>query len=134
MLPIPPFSILLMSDTDKARLILTDEPYNIPVADHETSGIHREFLMVSGTMTEAEFATFNTAWIGASLGHLCDGGLFATFIDWRGYPMVVAAAVQLGLAPFDLIVWAKTNADIGQSLSLPTRAFAALQEGRCAPH
>ena len=104
---------LLMSDTGKARLILTDPPYNIPVGDDETNGIHRAFLPVSGTMAEAEFAAFNNAWIGASLAYLCDGGLFATFINWRGYPMVAAVAEQLGLAPVDLIVWAKTHADIG---------------------
>ena len=39
---------VLMSDNNKARLILTDEPYNVPVAGHVTSGVHREFLMASG--------------------------------------------------------------------------------------
>src|SRR6516225_3970582 len=90
---------ILMSDKEKTRLILTDEPYNVPVAGHVTSGAHREFLMASGEMTDAEFRAFNTAWIGASLPHLRDGGLFATFIDWRGYPAVVAAALQLDLEP-----------------------------------
>jgi len=64
-------------------------------------------------MTEAEFQAFNTDWIGACLTHLRDGGLLGTFIDWHSYPTVVAAAVQLGLAPLDLIVWAKTKADMG---------------------
>src|SRR5262249_32572358 len=103
---------ILMPDTDPARLILTDEPYNVPVADHATSGVHREFLMGS-TMTEAEFHDFNTDWIGACLPHFCNGGLLATFIDWRGCPTVVAAALELDLAPFDLIVWAKTDANGG---------------------
>ena len=103
---------VLMSD-EKARLILTDEPYNVPVAGHVTGGAHREFLMASGEMTGAEFQAFNGAWIGASLPHLCDGGLFGTFIDWRGYPAVIAAALQLGLVPLNLIVWAKTNAGMG---------------------
>jgi DNA modification methylase len=104
---------VLMFGEDKARLILTDEPYNGSVADHETSGQHREFLLASGEMDDAEFQAFNMAWIGACLPHLCDGGLCATFIDWRGYPAVVAAALQLGLTPFDLIVWAKTNGGMG---------------------
>jgi DNA modification methylase len=104
---------ILMSDSNKARLVLTDEPYNVPIAGHVTSGEHSEFLMASGEMTDSEFRAFNTAWIGASLGHLRDGGLFATFIDWRGYPAVVAAASGLGLAPINLIVWAKANAGMG---------------------
>jgi DNA modification methylase len=103
---------ILMSD-DEARLILTDEPYNVPVAGHVTGGVHREFLMASGEMSDAEFRAFNAAWIGTSLRHLRDGGLFGTFIDWRGYPAVIAAALQLGLTSFNLIVWAKTNAGMG---------------------
>src|SRR5499427_5735011 len=102
----------LMSD-DKARLILTDQPYNVSIADHVTSGDHREFLMASGEMSDAEFRAFNAAWIGTSLRHLCDGGLFGTFIDWRGYPAVHAAALQFGLVPFNLVVWAKTKAGMG---------------------
>jgi DNA modification methylase len=102
----------LMSD-DKARLILTDQPYNVSIADHVTSGDHREFLTASGEMSDAEFRAFNAAWIGTSLRHLYDGGLFGTFIDWRGYPAVHAAALQFGLVPFNLVVWAKTNPGIG---------------------
>ena len=102
----------LMAD-DKARLILTDQPYNVSIADHVTGGDHREFLMASGEMSDTEFRAFNAAWIGSSLRHLCDGGLFGTFIDWRGYPAVHAAALQFGLVPFNLVVWAKTNPGIG---------------------
>jgi len=124
---------ILMSDNDKARLILTDEPYNVPVAGHVTSGVHREFLMASGEMTDAEFRAFNTAWIGASLGHLRDGGLFATFIDWRGYPAVIAAALQLGLNPFNLVVWAKTNAGMGSLYRSQHELLPLFKKGK-APH
>jgi len=104
---------VLMFGEDKARLILTDEPDNGSVAGHETTGEHRGFLLANGEMNDAEFRAFNTAWIGACLPYVCDGGLYATFTDWRGYPAVVAAALQLGLAPFDLIVWAKTDGAMG---------------------
>jgi len=124
---------ILMFGNDKARLILTDEPYNVPVAGHVTSGAHREFLMASGEMTDAEFRAFNTAWIGASLPHLHDGGLFATFIDWRGYPAVVAAALQLELAPFNLIVWAKTNAGMGSLYRSQHELLPLFKKGK-APH
>jgi DNA modification methylase len=49
----------------------------------------------------------------AVLGHLADGGLFGTFIDWRGLPTVQAAATELSLSPINLIVWGKTNAGMG---------------------
>jgi hypothetical protein len=47
---------MLMCDTDRARLILTDEPYNVPVADHATTKVGGPFLMGSA-MTEAEFSS-----------------------------------------------------------------------------
>jgi DNA modification methylase len=49
----------------------------------------------------------------AALPHLQEGGVLATFIDWRGYPTANAAALKLGLAPLNLIVWRKTNAGMG---------------------
>jgi DNA modification methylase len=122
-----------MSDNDKARLILTDEPYNVPIAGHVTGGAHREFLMASGEMTHAEFQAFNTAWIGAALPHLHDGGLFGTFIDWRGYPAVITAALQLDLIPINLIVWAKTNAGMGSLYRSQHELLPLFKKGN-APH
>ena len=124
---------ILMSDKEKTRLILTDEPYNVPVAGHVTSGAHREFLMASGEMTDAEFRAFNTAWMTASLNYLCDGGLIATFIDWRGYPAVLAAVLQLDLVPFNLIVWAKTNAGMGSLYRSQHELLPLFKKGD-APH
>jgi len=82
----------------QARLIHTDEPYNVPISGHVTKGEHREFVMAAGEMSEEQFRAFNDAWMAAALPHLCDGGFFGTYIDWRGYPTVHAAASQLGLA------------------------------------
>ena len=103
----------LMEGDAPVRLILTDEPYNVRIAGNVTGGKHREFAMASGEMSNKEYLHFNVGWIGAALPHVCDGGVFGTFIDWRGYPIVAAAAAQLGLTPLNLIVWAKTNAGMG---------------------
>jgi DNA modification methylase len=106
------FHALMQSET--ARLILTDEPYNVPIAGHVTHGSrHREFAMASGEMSDHEFASFNADWMEACLAYLREGGIFATFIDWRGYPIVHGAAVGLGLGPLNLVVWSKTNAGMG---------------------
>ena len=104
---------LVMSGDPPARCVLTDEPYNVPIAGHVTGGQHREFAVASGEMTDAEFLAFNEIWMAAVLPFLCDGGVFGTFIDWRGYSIVDLAAVKLGLKPLNLIVWAKTNAGMG---------------------
>ena len=39
-----------------ARLILTDPPYNVPIAGNVTKGRHREFVQASGEMTPDEYA------------------------------------------------------------------------------
>ena len=103
---------LLQGDAS-ARLVLTDEPYNVKVAGNVTRGDHREFAMASGEMTDAEFLAFNGAWIATVLPYLCEGGILGTFIDWRGLPTVHSAVGNLGLVPLNLIVWAKTNAGMG---------------------
>jgi hypothetical protein len=66
---------------------------NVPIVGHVTGGRHREFAMASGEMTGAEFLAFNEARMAAGLPCLCDGGVFGTLIDWRGYPTVDSAAV-----------------------------------------
>ena len=97
----------------QARLVLTDVPYNVAIAGHVTGGDHREFAMASGEMSDEQFARFNDAWMAVAAGCLVDGGLLATFIDWRGLGSVNDAAHRLGLAQLNLIVWGKTNAGMG---------------------
>jgi hypothetical protein len=53
---------LMQSDT--ARMIFTDEPFNVAIGGHVTGGEHREFVMASGEMTDAQFLEFNRRWIG----------------------------------------------------------------------
>jgi len=69
----------------------------------------------------------------AALSFLCDGGVIGTFIDWRGYPNVAAAASKLGLEPLNLIVWAKTNAGMG-SLYRSQHELLPLFKNGSAPH
>jgi hypothetical protein len=116
-----------------ARLVLTDEPYNVPIAGHVTGGRHREFGMASGEMTDAEFLAFNEARMAAVLPCLCDGGVFGSFIDWRGYPTVHSAAFTLGLKPLNLVVWTKTNAGMG-SLYRSQHELLPLFKNGSAPH
>jgi DNA modification methylase len=98
-----------------------------------TGGDHREFVMASGEITDAQFLDFNRRWVAALLPYLADGGIFGTFIDWRGLPIVHAAAIQLGLFPINLVVWAKTNAGMG-SLYRSQHELLPLFKKGTAPH
>jgi hypothetical protein len=60
----------LLEGDAPARLVLTDELYNVKIAGHVTAGAHREFAMASGEMTDAEFLAFNDAWMAAVLPYL----------------------------------------------------------------
>jgi DNA modification methylase len=124
---------LMEGDQDPVRLVLTDEPYNVKIAGHVTGGAHREFAMASGEMSDEEFLGFNIAWIEAALPHLCEGGVFGSFIDWRGAPIVNAAAAKLALTPLNLIVWVKTNAGMG-SLYRSQHELLPLFKKGAAPH
>ena len=95
------------------EIVLTDEPFNVAIGGHVTGGDHREFVMASGEMTNEQFLEFNHSWMEAILPYLIEGGILGTFIDWRGLPVAHTAAIALGLAPLNLIVWAKTNAGMG---------------------
>jgi DNA modification methylase len=89
--------------------------------------------MASGEMSDEEFLAFNKAWIGAAVGKLCDGGLIGTYIDWRGYPKVDAAALATGLIPINLIVWTKTNGGLGSLYRSQHELFPLYKKGT-APH
>jgi hypothetical protein len=57
----------LMQRGEQARLVLTDEPYNVPNVGHVTSqGHHREFAMAAGEMSREEFEAFNRAWMSST--------------------------------------------------------------------
>ena len=71
--------------------------------------------------------------MAAVLRCLCDGAVFGTFIDWRGYPTVHSAAVKLGLKPLNLIVWSKTNAGMGSLYRSQHELLPVFKNGS-APH
>ena len=98
---------------EEVRLVLTDEPFNVKIAGHVTSGVHREFAMAAGEMSRAEFEAFNVAWMTPCLQRLMPGGLLATFMDWRSIELVLTAGRQLDLELLNLVVWDKTNAGMG---------------------
>jgi DNA modification methylase len=71
--------------------------------------------------------------MAAVLPCLCDGGVFGSFIDWRGYPTVHSAALKRGLKPLNLVVWTKTNAGMG-SLYRSQHELLPLFKNGSAPH
>jgi hypothetical protein len=46
-----PATIEMVMQGDVARMVFTDEPFNVQIGGHVTGGTHREFVMASGEMT-----------------------------------------------------------------------------------
>ena len=96
-----------------AAMVLTDPPYNVRIAGNVTRGKHREFAMASGEMTPEQFENFHKQWMACALPCLCDGGVLASFMDWRGLRGLLNAAKRHDLDQLNLLVWSKTNAGMG---------------------
>ena len=124
----------LMLVGELARVVLTDTPYNVPNAGHVTSQAHhREFAMAAGEMSREEFAAFLRDWMAAADAHVVDGGLIATFIDWRSVELVLACGRELGLNLLNVIVWAKSNGGLGSFWRSQHELLPAFKKG-VVPH
>jgi hypothetical protein len=103
--------------------------YIVRISGNVSGGDHREFAMASGEMSDVEFLAFNEAWMSAVSSYLCDSGILGTFIDWQGLQTVQAAAAKVGLAPLNLIVWAKTNGGMGSLYCSQHELLPLLKKG-----
>ena len=105
----------LMAD-EKARVVFTDPPYNVPIAGH-VGGLgsvkHREFAMASGEMTEAEFERFLATIFANMAGVSLDGAIHFVCMDWRHMGEVLAAGKNVYSALKNLCVWNKDNGGMG---------------------
>ena len=120
----------------KAQLVFTDPPYNVPIDGH-VSGLgavrHEDFRMASGEMTEAEYTDF----LRTAFTHLAafstDGAIHFICADWRhAYEFLTAGrAVYSELK--NLIVWVKTNAGMGTFYRSQHELIFAFKNGT-SPH
>lgn len=104
----------LIRPDERVRLVLTDVPFNVPIRGHCTGQAHhREFQVAHGELSREEFDVFNRDWMRLASSVLIDGGLLATFIDWRSVELILSAGRELDLDLLNIIVWSKSNAGQG---------------------
>ena len=80
---------------DKARMVLTDQPYNLRIQGHVGDlgkHKHREFVQASGEMDEAQFTQFLTTSIAALAESCGDGALLYVFMDWRNQGEILSGS------------------------------------------
>lgn len=119
-----------------AQLVLTDAPYNVPIAGH-VSGlgktVHREFAMASGEMCPDEFIAFLASVMRLLARFSQPGSIHFHFMDWRHLREMLAAADGIYSELKNLCVWAKTNAGMGSFYRSHHELVFVFKAGR-APH
>ncbi|MCK8465190.1 site-specific DNA-methyltransferase [Aliiroseovarius sp. S1339] len=101
---------------EKAQMIFTDPPYNVPIAGH-VSGLgkkqHREFAMASGEMSQGGFTDFLRSAFRNLTSVSADGAIHFICMDWRHMRELLDASEGVYSEFKNLCVWAKTNAGMG---------------------
>jgi DNA modification methylase len=100
----------------KANVVFADPPYNVRISGHVSGNgkiQHREFLMGSGEMSDAEFSTFLTDALSLAARHTKKGSLHYVCMDWRHMTDLLAAGLGVYSELKNLCVWAKHNAGMG---------------------
>ncbi|MDB5538893.1 MAG: methylase [Devosia sp.] len=102
--------------SDRADLIFTDPPYNVPIDGH-VSGLgairHREFAFAAGEMSPARFTAFLKQTLSNAAAMTRDGAIAFVCMDWRHIRELLDAAEGVFSELKNLCVWNKTNGGMG---------------------
>jgi DNA modification methylase len=106
----------LLMDNERADLIFTDPPYNVPIDGHVT-GLgrirHREFAMGVGEMSRDEFTRFLQQTLGHAAALARDGAIAFVCMDWRHMGELLKAGQAVFSELKNLCIWNKTNGGMG---------------------
>lgn len=125
-----------LMQSDQARMIFTDPPYNVPIDGHVGGSgktKHREFAMASGEMSSSEFTGFLRQAFQNLVRHSVDGAIHFICMDWRHMPEILNAGQGVYTELKNLIVWAKDNGGMGTFYRSRHELIFAFKAGQ-APH
>jgi 16S rRNA G966 N2-methylase RsmD len=131
-----PDSYAVLLGADRAQMIFSDPPYNVPILGHVGgSGAvqHREFQMASGEMTVPEFTAFLTGAMKNMAGFSVDGSIHFACVDWRHVSEMLAAGTATYTELKNICVWKKTNAGMGSFYRSQHELICVFKNGR-SPH
>jgi hypothetical protein len=103
-------SYLRLLGDERARLVLTDPPYNVRIAGH-ARGLgceqHADFVMAAGEMTEPEFTSFLDTAFQQMNAFSVPGAVHFTFMDWRHLREALSAGYKTYDALLNICTWVK---------------------------
>jgi DNA modification methylase len=100
----------------KANLVFTDPPYNVVVDGHASGNgqiSHREFVMASGEMNEAEFVAFLNTGLRLLVKNSTAESVHFICMDWRHMGEILSAGRQSYDSLLNVCVWVKNNGGMG---------------------
>ena len=110
-----PLSYRVLMGGALARMVITDPPFNCPIAGHVTvSGkAAHDFAMAKGEMTPAEFRAF----LKTACQNMADvsmaGSLHFIFQDWRQLGVLLSDGSEVYTEQKNLCVWNKQTGSMG---------------------
>jgi DNA modification methylase len=129
-----PLSFKLLMGRERAQLVFTDPPFNVPIAGHVCGAAkHREFRMGSGEMSSAEFERFLATALGHATNYSADGAIHYVCMDWRHIPELLSATANLYTELKNVCVWNKSNAGMGSLYRSKHELVFVFKKGR-GPH
>ena len=130
-----PAVICALMGGEKAAMIFTDPPYNVPIDGHVSGNgsiQHRDFAQASGEMSREEFTNFLRKAFANLIAHSDDGSIHFIFMDWRHMQEIQEAANGLYSELKNLIVWAKDAGGMGTFYRSRHELIFAFKNGTAA--
>ncbi len=119
-----------------AQMVITDPPYNVAI-DGNVCGSgrikHRNFMMASGEMSEAEYTQFLVTALSNLASNSSDGAIHFVFMDWRHAYELLDAGRRVYAELKNVCVWRKTNAGMGTFYRSQHELVLVFKNG-AAPH
>ena len=107
-------SFVNLLGSDKAKIVITDPPYNVKISDNVTKQKHhKEFVNASGEMSEDELENFLTESFNNLKVFSVDNSIHYIFMDWRHIGEIQSAGKKVYPKHLNLCIWNKLTGGMG---------------------
>lgn len=117
---------------DRASLVVTDPPYNVPI-DGNVTGLgkfrHRSFSMATGELSPDEFTVFLRTCMGHAHRWSQPGSVHVWAMDWRHVHEITTAGNAVYERYLNMAVWVKDRPGMGSFLRSQHELFFIYAKG-----